>query len=324
VYSLAELAQRLGVTVTGDARRTVSGLASLAQAGPSDLSFYNDPRYLAALEATRAGAVILSSDAAGHSPVDCLLADDPYLAFARASALFAPARTATIHPAATVEPDAVLGDSVSVGAGAYIGSGAVVGAHSVIHPNAVIYSGVTLGEHCTVHSGAVLGADGFGFARGPDGWEKIHQHGGLRVGDRVEIGAGTTVDRGTLDDTVIGDGVIIDNQVQVAHNCRIGRNTAIAACCGIAGGTVIGAGCTLAGGVGIVGHVVLCDGVHVTGMTMVTHSITEPGSYSSGTRMTRTGEWRRNAVRLSQLDATYRSTQRRLASLEAGRSTEGD
>lgn len=324
MYTLAELAQRLGLAVAGDASRTVSGLASLAQAGPSDLSFYNDPRYLAALAGTRAGAVILSGDAARHSPCDCLLAQDPYLAFARASALFAPEQPAAIHPDATVAPDAVLGESVSVGAGARIGPRAVIGAHTVIHPNAVICAGVILGERCTVHSGAVLGADGFGFARGPDGWEKIHQHGGLRIGDRVEIGAGTTIDRGTLDDTVIGDGVIIDNQVQIAHNCRIGRNTAIAACCGIAGGTEIGADCTLAGGVGIVGHVALCDGVHVTGMTMVTHSITEPGSYSSGTRMAPTGEWRRNAVRASQLDATHRSIQRRLASLEAGRSTEGD
>jgi UDP-3-O-[3-hydroxymyristoyl] glucosamine N-acyltransferase len=166
-----------------------------------------------------------------------------------------------------------------------------------------------------IHAQAVLGSDGFGFAPGPDGWEKIHQLGGVRVGDRVEIGAGTTVDRGTLDHTVIEDGVIIDNLVQIAHNCRIGQNTAIAGCTGLAGSTIIGANCTLAGGVGVVGHVEICDDVHVTGMTMVTRSITEPGSYSSGTPMSGTRQWKRNAVRFSQLD----SIQQRLAALEGRR-----
>ena len=166
-----------------------------------------------------------------------------------------------------------------------------------------------------IHSHSVIGADGFGFALGPEGWEKIVQSGGVRIGDRVEIGACTSVDRGTLEHTVIADGVIIDNQVQIAHNCRIGKNTAIAGCTGLAGSTIIGANCTLAGGVGVVGHVEICDNVHVTGMTMVTRSITEPGSYSSGTPMTATRDWKRNAVRFSQLD----SLQQRLASLEKQR-----
>ena len=149
----------------------------------------------------------------------------------------------------------------------------------------MIYHDVQVGSDCVIHSQAVLGADGFGFAQGPGGWEKIVQSGGVRMGDRVEIGACTTVDRGALEHTVIEDGVIIDNQVQIAHNCRIGKNTAIAGCAGLAGSTIIGANCTLAGGVGVVGHVEICDNVHVTGMTMVTRSITEPGSYSSGTPM---------------------------------------
>ena len=152
----------------------------------------------------------------------------------------------------------------------------------------------------------------FGFAPGPQGWEKIHQLGGVRVGDRVEIGACTTVDRGALDHTVLEDGVIIDNLVQIAHNCRIGKNTAIAGCAGLAGSSIIGANCTLAGGVGVAGHVEICDGVHLTGMTMVTKSIKEPGTYSSGTPMSTTREWRRSAVRFSQLERIHQ----RLAALE--------
>ncbi|HEY7776516.1 MAG TPA: UDP-3-O-(3-hydroxymyristoyl)glucosamine N-acyltransferase, partial [Kineobactrum sp.] len=188
----------------------------------------------------------------------------------------------------------------------------VIGAGSRLYPGAVLYHGVQLGEQCTIHSQAVLGADGFGFAPDGAGWQKIHQLGGVRLGNRVEVGACTTIDRGALEDTVVEDGAIIDNLVQIAHNCHIGKNTAIAGCTGLAGSTIIGANCTLAGGVGVVGHVEICDGVHVTGMTMVTKSITEPGSYSSGTPMSATRDWKRSAVRFTQLD----SIQRRLTDLE--------
>lgn len=196
-----------------------------------------------------------------------------------------------------------------IGAGVYVGNDCRLGARTRIYPNTVIYHGVVVGKNCILHSQAVLGADGFGFAAGPSGWEKISQLGGLRIGDRVEIGAGTTVDRGALADTIIEDGVIIDNLVQIAHNCRIGKNTAIAGCSGLAGSTIIGA---LAGGVGVVGHVEICDNVHITGMTMVPRSITEPGSYSSGTPMDKTGQWKRSAVCFSQLE----SIKQRLAALE--------
>ena len=204
-----------------------------------------------------------------------------------------------------------------LGANAYLGHDSHLGAGTLVHPNAVIYYDVRIGENCVVHSQTVLGADGFGFAPGPQGWEKISQLGGVRVGDGVEIGACTTIDRGALDHTIIEDGAIIDNLVQIAHNCRIGKNTAIAGCTGLAGSTIIGANCTLAGGVGVVGHVEICDNVHVTGMTMVTKSITEPGSYSSGTPMTATNEWKRSAVRFSQLD----SIQHRLVALEKQQKT---
>jgi len=332
VYSLAELAGLLGLPFSGDPQRKLSTLAPLATAGPCDLTFLASRRYLPLLENSRAGAVILHPEHADRCPADHLQAEDPYLAFARASRLFdrTPAATVGIHPAAVVDPDARVHPGASVGpravveagaevaagavlgAGVYLGHGSRVGAGTRVYPNACLYHDVVVGGQCLIHAQAVLGADGFGFARGPLGWEKIHQLGGVRGGDRVEIGALSAVDRGTLGHTVIEDGVIIDNLVQIGHNCRIGKNTAIAGCTGIAGSSIIGADCTLAGGVGVLGHLEICDGVHVTAMTMVTRSITEPGSYSSGTPMSATRAWKRNAVRFNQLEAI----QRRLAALE--------
>jgi len=332
MYSLAELADRFGLEFTSEGVQQITGIASLGDAGPGDLAFLANRKYLFQLATTRAAAVILPPDLVDRCPVACLVTDAPYLAFARISRLFeqAPGAPAGVHPSATVSPDADVHPSAAVGPGAVVEAGAVVGAGAVlgagvylghdsrigsgtrVAPNVVIYHDVQVGADCTIHAQAVLGADGFGFARGPDGWEKVSQLGGVRIGDRVEIGAGTTVDRGTLGHTVIADGVIIDNLVQVGHNCRIGKNTAIAGCSGLAGSTIIGCDCTLAGGVGVVGHVEICDNVHVTGMTMVTKSITRPGSYSSGTPMTSTRDWKRNAVRFRQLD----SIQQRLALLE--------
>lgn len=332
MLTLGELAQRFDLVLSGDPQRPVSGLATLAGAGSGEISFLSNSKYLGQLADTRAAAVILHHDHVADCPVDSLACDDPYLVFARMSGLFdrTPVPPPGIHPSAVVAESAVVGEGASIGpnavveAGAQIGAGAMlganvyvgqdsrVGARSRLHPGAVLYHDVHLGEDCVVHSQAVLGGDGFGFAPGPQGWEKIHQIGGVRVGDRVEIGACTTVDRGALDHTVLEDGVILDNLVQIAHNCRIGKNTAIAGCAGLAGSSIIGANCTLAGGVGVVGHVEICDGVHVTGMTMVTKSIKTPGTYSSGTPMSTTREWRRNAVRFSQLERIHQ----RLAALE--------
>ncbi|NND66969.1 MAG: UDP-3-O-(3-hydroxymyristoyl)glucosamine N-acyltransferase [Halioglobus sp.] len=305
MYSLGEVADRLGLRFTGDASRMLNGLGSLATASADQLSFLASDSYLAQLAATGAGAVILSPAHAARCPCDYLETDDPYLAFARASALFAqhPTDAPGIHPGAWVADSARVAASASVGAGAVVEEDAVVGARSRIAAGAVISRGVQVGEDCVVQARAVLGAQGFGYARDGEAWVSIQSLGSLVLGNRVAVGAGTTIDRGTLDDTVIGDGVIIDNQVHIGHNCRIGANTAIAGCTGIAGSTVIGANCTLAGGVGVVGHVEICDNVHVTAMTLVTHSIHEPGSYSSGTPVTATGSWRRNAVRFKQLDA---------------------
>ena len=338
MYTLGELAERFGLTYSGNADRHITGLATLAEAGPQELAFLANRKYLPQLSRTGAGAVILHPDFADQCPVDCLLAEAPYVAFARLTHLFdrAPVPPPGAHPAAVISPAAevdpgasvgphavleagvVLGPGVVVGAGVYIGHDSRLGAGTRVFPNAVIYHDVHIGEGCVIHSQAVLGADGFGFAPGAGGWEKICQLGGVRIGDRVEIGACTTVDRGALDHTVIEDGAIIDNLVQIAHNCRIGKNTAIAGCTGLAGSTIIGANCTLAGGVGVVGHVEICDNVHVTGMTMVTKSITEPGSYSSGTPMAPTRDWKRSAVRFSQLDRL----QQRLAALEKQRTNQ--
>jgi len=339
MYSLAELADQFGLEFTGEAATELTGIATLAEAGPGDLAFLANSKYLPQLASTRAGAVILHPDLVARSPVACLVAESPYVAFARVSRLFdrSPPATTGVHPSAVVSaeadihPDACVGPhavveagaslaaGVVLGAGVYIGHDSHLGAGTRVLPHAVIYHDVWVGEQCVIHAQAVLGADGFGFAPGPDGWEKVCQLGGVRLGNRVEIGACTTVDRGTLGHTVIGDGVIIDNLVQVGHNCRIGKNTAIAGCTGLAGSTIIGAECTLAGGVGIVGHVEICDNVHVTGMTMVTKSITRPGSYSSGTPMTCTRDWKRNAVRFSQLDSMHQ----RLAAME-GRAKQSD
>jgi UDP-3-O-[3-hydroxymyristoyl] glucosamine N-acyltransferase len=325
VYSLEELADKLNLTFSGEPSRRITGLATLETAGPEQLAFLSNPKYQSQLALTRAAAVILHPDFVDHCPVDCLVSEAPYVTFARVSRLFdnAPRMEAGVHatavvsadasvdssaaigPHAVVEAGAVVAAEAVVGAGVYLGHDSRLGAGTRVHPNAVIYHDVQVGEQCVIHSQSVLGSDGFGFAPGPQGWEKIAQSGGVRIGNRVEIGANTTIDRGALDHTVIEDGVIIDNLVQIAHNCRIGKNTAIAGCAGLAGSTIIGANCTLAGGVGVIGHVEICDNVHVTGMTMVTKSITEPGSYSSGTPMMATRDWKRSAVRFAQLDAMH-------------------
>ena len=334
MITLGELAQQFDLQLSGDAQRPIAGLAPLAAAGPDQVSFLSNKKYASQLSDTRAAAVVIHPDLAEQCPVATLTTTDPYLAFARMTAVFdrSPAGTAGVHPTAVVAEDARLGPGVAIaanavvesgaeigegaviGANCFIGQGSRVGARTRINPGVVIYHDVHLGDDCIVHSQTVLGADGFGFAPNGGGWTKIYQLGGVRIGHRVEIGASTTIDRGALEHTVLEDGVIIDDQVHIAHNCRIGKNTAIAGCTGMAGSTIIGANCTIAGAVGLVGHIEICDGVHITVMSMVTRSITEPGVYSSGTPMSPTREWRKNAVRFSQLDNIHK----RLVALEKG------
>ncbi|MFN2287806.1 MAG: UDP-3-O-(3-hydroxymyristoyl)glucosamine N-acyltransferase [Chromatocurvus sp.] len=340
MLTLGEVAARLGYKLVGDPSASIDALAPLASATHRDLAFVSARKRLPELATTCAAAVILKPEWQPYSPTACLLTSDPYLGYARASRLFdsAPPPHNTIHDTAEIAADVVLGDRVSVGPGvvieagvsigddAVVQAGVVIGANSRIgmrtrlYPNVVVYHGVEIGDDCRIHAGSVIGADGFGYAPGPDGWEKIAQLGGVIIGNRVEVGACTSIDRGALDNTVIGDGVIIDNQVQIAHNCRVGKNTAIAGCVGIAGSTTIGEHCTLAGAVGVSGHLDICDNVHLAGQARVTRSILKAGTYSSGTLLAPTREWARNALRFAELD----SLESRLATLEKAVSASTD
>ena len=337
-YSLAELAQYLDAELRGDPDYAIRALATIQTAGADQLTFVANPAYQKYLTQTCAGAVLMRSEFAAQYAGHKLIVANPYLAYARATALFDSKNipVSGIDPSAVIGPDCQLGDGVSVGAnvvlgrgvkladgvilgpGTVIGDDCTIGAGTRLAANVTLYHGVTLGENCILHAGCVVGADGFGFAPSAKGWVKIHQLGGVVVGNRVEIGASTCIDRGALDDTYIEDGVIIDNLVQIAHNVRIGENTAIAGHTAIAGSTSIGANCTIAGAVGIVGHLQITDGVHITAMTLVTHSIDKPGSYSSGTPLDQTRDWRKNAARFRQLD----SLASRLIKLERGQGTE--
>lgn len=332
MLTLGEVAARLDLELVGDPAAPIAGLASLASATDQDLTFITSRKRLGALGSTAAAAVILKPEWQRDCPVACLLAADPYLAYARASRLFDRQVTPDyrVHPSAiiatgvhlgasvvigpgvVIEDGVVIADEVVIDAGVFIGANSRIGARTHLYPHVVLYHGVSIGDDCRIHAGTVIGADGFGYAPGPDGWERIAQLGGVQLGHRVEVGACSTIDRGALDDTVIDDGVIIDNQVQIAHNCRVGKNTAIAGCVGIAGSTTIGENCTLAGAVGVSGHLDICDNVHLTGQARVTRSIDSPGTYSSGTTLAPTREWARNAVRFTQLD----TLERRLAALE--------
>ncbi len=325
-WTLSALAEALGVEWRGDADLVLSRLAPLGSADTGALSFLANPLYRQQLATTAASAVILHPSLAQECQVAVLLSETPYLTYARASHLFdlAPRPVAGIHPSAIVDPsaeigpgasvgaravieaDVVLGAGVLVGPGCVIGAGASIGAQTRLHANVTLYHRVSIGARCVLHSGVVIGADGFGFANERGRWIKIAQLGSVRIGDDVEIGANTTIDRGAIGDTTIGNGVILDNQIQIAHNVEIGDFTAISGCTGIAGSTRIGRHCTIAGGVGIAGHLVIGDRVHITMRTDVTGSLPEAGSYSSGTAVSETREWRKNAARFRQLDGLAR------------------
>lgn len=321
-FSLAQLAEMLGAELRGDAQKNILGLATLQEANPDQLSFLANAHYRKQLASTQAGAMLLSAKDAADYRGNCLIVADPYLAYAKLSHFFdrTPKQPAGIHPSAVIAESALVDSTACIGPGvvideeAVIAAGVSIGAHCVIGarsrigeqgrlaPRVTLYHDVTIGARVVIQSGAVLGGEGFGFAKHQGQWHKIAQIGGVTIGDDVEIGANTCIDRGALADTLIGNGVKLDNQIQIAHNVQIGDNTAIAACVGISGSAKIGRNCMLAGGVGLVGHIDICDDVFITGMTMVTHSITEPGAYSSGTAMQPAAEWKKSAVRFRQLD----------------------
>jgi UDP-3-O-[3-hydroxymyristoyl] glucosamine N-acyltransferase len=321
-YTLQQLAEYLQAPYLGDADAAVNAIANLATATSSELSFLSKKQFAHFLESTQAGIVIVQKDIRPQRAMNAILVADPYLAYAQISGLFSEriAGKPGIHPQATVHETAVIAESAMIGANCVVGAytvirdstellpGVVIGDHCTIgkqcllHANVVLYYGVTLGDSVIIHSSTVIGSDGFGFAPTSAGWQKIHQLGGVVIGNNVEIGSCTSIDRGAIDDTIIEDGVIIDNQVHIAHNVRIGKGTAIAGCVGIAGSTTIGAHCTMGGFVAINGHLQIADNVHFNGGTVVTKSISEPGHYSSGTLVQEVKTWRRNAVRFGQLD----------------------
>lgn len=332
--TLSELAAISGSELHGDPACKVTGVATLQGASSTQISFLANSRYRKFLQTTNAAAVILAPADRDRFVGNRLLSDNPYLAFAKASAALHPSArpTAEIHANALVHEKAVTGSGLAVGAFSYIGDGAVlgngvivgpgcilegdcrIGDNTVIEGNVSIARNVVIGRDCLVHFGAVIGSDGFGLAKDGDHWVKFPQLGGVIIGDNVEVGANTTIDRGSLEDTQIGNGVKLDNQIQIAHNVKIGDHTAIAACVGISGSTEIGKRCTIAGGVGFVGHLTITDDVHITGMSMVVQSIDEPGVYS-GIPAEKNRSWRKNIARFQQLD----NMARRLAKLEKQR-----
>ncbi|MDG5498679.1 UDP-3-O-(3-hydroxymyristoyl)glucosamine N-acyltransferase [Marinobacter sp. BGYM27] len=321
-HSLGDIAQALGAKLRGDAATEIRGIATLQSAQEGDVSFLANPSYARYLQTTKASAVIVAPSAAEQCPTNVLLLDNPYLGYAQLSHWFdpAPRAPAGIHPSAVIdasakvaptasvgpnvviEAEALIGENVTIGAGSVIGSGCRIGDGSTLDARVTLYHGVELGKRCLILSGAVIGSLGFGFANEKGVWHRIAQIGRVILGDDVEVGANTTIDRGALDDTVIGNGVKLDNLVQIAHNVSVGDHTAMAAFVGVAGSTTIGRHCVFGGASGISGHLKVGDQVHLTGMTMVTRDLPEPGVYSSGVPVDTNRRWQKNAVRFRQLD----------------------
>jgi UDP-3-O-[3-hydroxymyristoyl] glucosamine N-acyltransferase len=333
-YSLREIVSTFGGELLGDADVRVRRVATLENATADSIAFLANERYASQVQSTRAGAVIVARAAAAATGVPRIICDNPYAYFARVSALLNPPRravpgvhpSAVVDPAASVHPEAEIGAHVHVSRGAEVAEGAVVGAGSflgervrvgrdtVLHAGVAIYDGCELGERVVVHSGVVIGADGLGIAFDEERWIKVPQIGRVVIGDDVEIGANTTIDRGAIDDTVIEDGVKLDNQIQIAHNVHIGAHTAIAACTGISGSVRIGRHCRIGGGVGIAGHLRIADRVEISGHTAITKSIDAAGVYSGVYPFEPNRDWRRNAAQLRHLAELGR----RVAALEHG------
>jgi UDP-3-O-[3-hydroxymyristoyl] glucosamine N-acyltransferase len=324
-FTLGDIAAHLGGELIGDSAVRVTRIGPLEGATPSTISFLSNPKYQSQLAVSQAACVLVSPamrDAAAARGAAIVL-DDPYLGFARLTRLWAerlrPATAAGVHPSAVVDASARIGAGVHIGPLAVVEADAVIGDHAVIGPHCVIGRGAAVGEgtrlsaHVTlgfgcrigargiVHPGVVIGADGFGFAPVQGRWEKIEQLGNVRIGDDVEIGANTCIDRGALDDTVIEDGVKLDNLIQIGHNVHVGANTAMAGCAGVAGSATIGANCTVGGGAIVLGHLTLADNVHISAASVVMRSIGKPGQYSGVFPIDDNASWEKNAATLRQL-----------------------
>ncbi len=329
--TLAELATRFGCELHGNADTVVDTVGTLDNAAERAISFLANPQYRSALQRTRAAAVILEPAFAEGCPVAALITTDPYVTYARIARFLypAPAHEPGIHPTAVVDDDADvaataqigahaiigaqtrIGEGVSVGPGAVIGNNVSIGAGTYIHARVVLMDDTRMGERCVLHPGAVIGADGFGFAREETGWLAVPQLGKVVIGDDVNIGVNTAIDRGSIDDTVIESGVILDNLIQIGHNVRIGEHSALAGLCGVAGSARIGRRCMIGGAVVINGHISICDDVFITYHSTVLRSIDEPGKYSSSFDADKAQRWRRNATRFRRLDAQLRRRARK-------------
>lgn len=334
--TLADIAEHIGGSIHGDGATIIERVATLERAGRGDISFLANPRYHKYLATTNASAVIVAAEHLAVCPVSAVVVKDPYLGYARTAALLNPpavertgvqdtariSRESRVHPSASVghycvvEDGAMIEGGVVLGPGCYIGKGAWIGEGSRLAANVSVCHGSIIGRRVQIQSGAVIGSDGFGLANDDGVWIKIPQLGQVVIGDDVEIGSNTTIDRGALEDTVLEEGVKLDNQIQVAHNVHIGAHTVIAGCTGISGSTRIGKRCVIGGGVGIVGHLEIADDVCITGMSFVHKSITAPGVYSSGTPLERNQQWKKNFIRFRQLDDLSRRV-RHLESLLA-------
>jgi UDP-3-O-[3-hydroxymyristoyl] glucosamine N-acyltransferase len=341
---LGELVERLGGRLIGDADAEVIGIAPLSDADASHITFLSNPRFREQAAQTRAAALILSS--ADHEALTEIQAgarivvDNPYAYFAHAAQWFAAQKaiptvpgihssavvdasaqvavTASIGPHVTIEAGARVGEHCVIGAGCFVGRDAQVGAGTLFHPRVSFLAGCSIGERGIIHSGAVIGADGFGFANDRGAWVKIPQTGAVRIGDDVEIGANTSIDRGALTDTVIEEGVKLDNQIQIGHNCRIGAYTAMAGCVGVAGSAVIGKHCTFGGAAMVLGHLTIADNVHISSGSLVSRSIQEPGQYTGFYPLAKNAEWEKSAVivrNLASMREKIRELEKTLKSL---------
>ncbi|HEV2008924.1 MAG TPA: UDP-3-O-(3-hydroxymyristoyl)glucosamine N-acyltransferase [Burkholderiales bacterium] len=321
-YKLSDIVKQFGGELIGDPGIRIRQVATLESARSWDITFLTHTRYLSQLNQTRAGAVILGADAQDASSLPRIICGNPYAYFAKVSALLNPpaaekpgihksavvsksarvAKSASIGPCAVIGNGAQIADSVVIGPGCFIGEGVQIETQTRLHANVTVYHLCRIGARCIVHSGVVIGADGFGIAREDGVWKKVPQIGRVCIGDDVEIGANTTIDRGALDDTVIENGVKLDNQIQIAHNVRIGANTAIAACVGIAGSAKIGSNCALGGASMIYGHITIADNVNVSAGTLIMKSLEQPGTYTGVYPFSSHQRWLKNAAHLRQLD----------------------
>ncbi|MCF6288896.1 MAG: UDP-3-O-(3-hydroxymyristoyl)glucosamine N-acyltransferase [Proteobacteria bacterium] len=324
--SLQELAKKFDLKQTGIAKHQISGVATLAQADSTQLSFLANSKYSSQLNTTNAGIVVLNQVDSEKFSGNKLIAKNPYVAFAKIANLFQHTTTSFsgIHATCVIAPSAIIAKNVSIGpysiigenttiaqgtilqARVTIGDNCKIDKNCIIKPNVVIACNSIIGKRVILHPGCIIGADGFGLARDAGGWVKVPQLGAVQIGNDCEIGANTTIDRGSLEDTILAQDVRLDNQIQIAHNVQIGAHTVMAGCSAVAGSAKIGKNCLIGGGVGIIGHIEICDNVTLQSMALVTSSIKKAGSYSSVSPLQTTSEWRKSAVRIRQLDKIAR------------------